>query len=289
MKNSLLVLGLALILSSCHWFSPKKDTDKNKVIIAQVGDEMLYEEDLSRLLGENATRDDSITVVGKYVNNWVRKHLLIREAKQIITFDEAELERKVEDYRSALVIHEFEKLKVNEQLSKEVSKEEIKQYYEEKYENFLLRQNIIKCIFAKIPEDAPGINTFSRDLRKYPKSGNLKDIKSFCFQFADKYSVEDSTWINFDDIIQNTHLASIPNKVQYLKSNKYVESTNEGYVFFLKILDYKISDDISPLSFIEAEIENIIINKRKVEIKKNLEEQIFNKAKSKNEFEIFKK
>jgi len=282
-------LGVSLCSLSCQWFSPKKNQEESLVMIAKVAEEILYEKDLDGLLSNNTNTEDSSIIVNKYVNNWVKKQLLIKEAKEAIEFNEAELDRKVLDYRYALMIHDFEKVKVSQQLSKEVSAEEINKYYEEKYENFLLRQNIIKCIFAKVPEDAPGINTFSRNLRRYPANNRLEEIKSYCLESADKYALEDSTWINFDEIIQNTHFESIPNKVQFLKNNKYVESVDNGFVYFLKILDYKISDDISPLSFIEAEIENIIINKRKVEIKKKLEEQIFNEAKSKNEFEIFNK
>ena len=123
-------------------------------------------------------------------------------------------------------------------------------------------------------------------MRRY-NGTQFEDIKSFCYQFADKYSLEDSTWINFDDIIQNTHLVGIPNKIQFLKNNKYIESANGDFIYFLKILDYKISEEVSPLSFIEGDIKNIIINKRKVTIKKNLKNKIFNEAKDKNEFEIY--
>ena len=239
-------------------------------------------------MAEGTSKEDSASITNSYVDNWIRKRLLITKAQQTIDFNEAAIERKVLDYKYALMVHEYEKLKVNEKLSLDVSDEEINEYYEEKYENFLLKQNIVKCIFAKIPEDAPELRKFSRLLRRYPKS-DFEDIKSFCLQFADKYSLEDSTWINFDDIIQNTHLTGIPNKIQFLKTNKFVESNNEGYVYYLKILEYKISEEVSPLSFIKGDIKNIIVNKRKVTIKKNLEEEIFNEARSKNEFEIFKK
>jgi len=286
--SSIFVLSAVVLLTGCQWLAPKKEEGPKEDPIARVAEEFLYPQDLEGLLTDGTTEEDSISIVSSYVNNWVRKQLLINKAQEAIDFNEAELERKVLDYRYALMVHEYEKIQVNEKLSKEVSEDEIKQYYEEKYENFLLKQNIIKCIFAKVPKDAPDINSFSRTLRRYPKS-DFEDIKSFCFQFADKYSLEDSTWINFDDIIQNTHLAGIPNKIQFLKTNKYVESTNEDYVYFLKILEYKISEEISPLGFIKSDIKNIIVNKRKVSIKKNLEEEIFNEARSKNEFEIYKK
>lgn len=287
--NNYFFLAIVLLSVGCEWIAPKiNDKVSQQDPIAMAAGNYLYPSDLDGLLTEGTTMEDSTSIVSSYVDNWIRKQLLITKAQQTINFNEAELERKVLDYKYALMVHEYEKIKVNEKLSMDVSDEEINQYYEEKYENFLLKQNIVKCIFAKIPEDAPEIKKFSRLLRRYPNS-EFEDIKSFCLQFADKYSLEDSTWINFDDIIQNTHLSGIPNKIQFLKTNKFVESTNEGYVYFLKILDYKISEEVSPLSFMKSDIKNIIVNKRKVTIKKNLEEEIFNEARSKNEFEIYKK
>ncbi|MGB3463757.1 MAG: peptidyl-prolyl cis-trans isomerase [Cyclobacteriaceae bacterium] len=291
LKTGNYLIGGILVLiffGGCQYLTgPNEEEAAKGEPIAKVADNYLYAKDLDGLLTDGTTLEDSSSIVRSYVDNWVRKQLLINKAQEAINFNEAELERKVLDYKYALMVHEYEKLKVNEALSTEVSDEEINQYYEEKYENFLLKQNIVKCIFAKVPEDAPDISEFSKMLRKYPKS-EFKDIKSYCLQFADKFSLEDSTWVNFDDIIQNTHLAGIPNKIQFLKNNKYVESNNEGNVYFLRILDYKISEEVSPLSFIKSDIRNIIINKRKVTIKKNLKEEIFNEARSKNEFEIYK-
>lgn len=285
--NSYIFAVIVLLGTGCDLITPKSEVETpGEQPIAKAADQYLYPKDLKGLLSEGTSQEDSAKFTSSYVDKWIRKQLLINKAQHTIEFDEAELERKILDYKYALMVHEFEKLKVNERLSLDVTDEEIEQYYEEKYENFLLKQNIVKCIFAKIPEDAPDIRKFRSTLRRYPES-KFEDIKTYCLQFANKYSLEDSTWINFDDIIQNTHLAGIPNKIQFLKSNKFVESTNEGFIYFLKILDYKISEEVSPLSFIKSDIKNIIVNKRKVTIKKNLEEEIFNEARSKNEFEIY--
>lgn len=281
-----LVLATLVLLTGCEWLQPKQAAVTSEEPIAKAAEQYLYPSDLSGLMTDETTPEDSTDMVESYINNWIQKQLLISKAREEIDFNEAELERKVLDYKYALMVHEYEKLKVNEQLSFEVTDEEINAYYEEKYENFLLKQNIVKCLFAKVPKDAPELNSFSRKIRKY-NGKQMDDIRSFCYQFADKYSLEDSTWINFDDIIQTTHLAGIPNKIQFLKSNKFVESSHEDFIYFLKILDYKISEDVSPLSFIKSDIKNIIINKRKVTIKKKLKDEILNEAKGKNEFEIY--
>ena len=99
--------------------------------------------------------------------------------------------------------------------------------------------------------------------------------------------MEDSIWINFDEVIQNTSLASIPNKVQFLRNNTFVESSDEEHIYFLRLLEYKISNEVSPLEFIRDDIRNIIINKRKLAIKEALQESVYKQARENGEFEIY--
>lgn len=281
----LIIIGV--IISSCEYFKGSDASDEaEKVSIARVKQTYLYEDDLSGLTSPNMTSEDSTIRIKNYIDNWIKKQLLIDKAISQIEFNEAELERKVLDYRYALIVHEYEKFYVNQEISKDVTDEEIEEYYEEKYENFLLKQNIIRCLFAKVPKEAPRVSDLSQWMRRYPNS-DIEEIQSYCYQFANKSSLVDTLWINFDEIIQNTVLSDIPNKVQFLKNNKYVEATDEEFIYLLKILDYKISDQISPLEFIRDDIRNIIINKRKISIKKDLEERIFKEARQNEEFEIF--
>jgi hypothetical protein len=90
----------------------------------------------------------------------------------------------------------------------------------------------------------------------------------------------------FDELVRNSPLAEIPNKVQFLKSNPYYEIEDDNYLYYLKVVEYRISDNVSPLEFVRDEITNIILNKRKVELAKKLEDEVYNSALEKEEFEI---
>ncbi len=64
---------------------------------------------------------------------------------------------------------------------------------------------------------------------------------------------------------------------------------DEDYTYYLKILDYKISEETSPLEFVKDQIKHIIVNKRKLALSGKLEDQIYSKALNEKDFEIFKK
>ena len=293
---SILLCTLALLSTGCDQTSlPKFLSFKEKEIekkfdgepLARVYNAYLYPEDIEGIIGLNTSSTDSVSIVNRYIDAWIRKQLLIAEATSQINFDEAEIERKVLDYRYALMTYEFEKYYVNERVERSVSEDEIEVYYNEHKDNFQLKQNIIKGIFVKIPQEAPRIGSFRKLFREASDEKDTEQIKSYCYSFATTYSLEDSIWLNFEDIIRNTPLASIPNKVQFLQQNKFIETSDENYVYFLKVSDYKISDQISPLEFVRDDITHIIINKRKIELTDKLEEKIYKEAQSNDDFEIY--
>ncbi|WP_084372951.1 hypothetical protein [Reichenbachiella faecimaris] len=288
MKIRLYIAGIFVLwLSSCEQLynvDVSEEVD-DRVIIARVNDIYLYDEDISSLV-PRGNQGDSSMIVSKYVDSWVKKQLTIARASTELDFDEAKIERKILDYRYALMVHEFEMHYINQRLDKETSDEEIEKYYNEKFENFVLRQNIMRCLFAMVPVEAPQIENFRQLIRTYPDS-NLEEIQSYCYRFASKSSLETELWINFDEVISNTPLISVQEKADFLKNNSFVETSDENYYYFIRVLDYKISDQIAPLSYIKDDIESILINKKKVELRKELEEEVYKVAKENNEFEIY--
>ena len=287
--TSFLATLLLLSLGSCEIFQVKKEETiegAKKQPIAQVYDKLLFTEDLEGLISDKLTREDSTNRVENYVKNWVRKQLMISEAASLIDFDEAELERKILDYRYALMIYEFQKYYVNENLVNDITDEQIVEYYEENKDNFELKQNIIKGIYIKLPNDAPRINRLRRWIRSSDEASK-EEMRSYCYGFATTYQLEDTVWVNFDDLVKTSPIAEIPDKINFLRRNRYYETSDSTFQYFLAIKDYKISDELSPLEFEKENIANILLNKRKIELARKLEDSIYNKAKRNNEFEIF--
>ena len=144
-KGNILLLAILVGVSGCDWLQSQRDNANTGKPIAKVADQVLYEDDLEGLYPEGASTADSTDRVESYINNWIEQQLLIKEASEAIDFNEAEIDRKVLDYKYALMVHEYEKLKVNEQLSMEVSDEEVKAYYEAKYREMSFCQSTKGC------------------------------------------------------------------------------------------------------------------------------------------------
>lgn len=288
-NSAMLLMSLTLVFVSCDLIRMKedhKDGDQERKTIARVNNTFLYLDELAGLAGGNVSKEDSVSRVTAYINSWVRKQLLINEAMKKIDINEAEVERKVLDYRYSLIGYEFQNVYIKQNLDDSVSDSEAQTYYKEHIDNFVLKQNIVRGTFIKVPREAPRTARI-KELMFSKKEKDINDLHSYCLSFSSAYHLSDSTWIEFDKLAVNSPLAEIPNKIQFLKTNPYYETSDPQSLYFLKIDEYKISDNISPLEFVRQDIKNIILNKRKVELAQKLEQEVYENAIKNKDFEVF--
>jgi hypothetical protein len=224
--------------------------------------------------------------VEAYIDSWIRKQLLIQEASRKIDINEAQVERKILDYRYSIIAYEYQTYYIKQHLDTAVSYDEVEKYYKANIDNFILKQNIVQGTFVKVPKNAPRTGKI-KELIFSTREKDENELKSYCLSFSVAYHISGSNWIAFDDLVKNSPLVEIPNKIQFLKSNPYFETSDDNYLYFLRVRQYRILDNISPLEFVMDDIKNIILNKRKVELAKKLEDEVYKYALDQNEFEIY--
>jgi hypothetical protein len=282
---------MAIILCGCELIRMKNEqaeTNNTRKAVARVHNSFLYQDELIGIIPAGTLREDSVARVTAYVNSWIRKQLVINEAMKNIDINEAEVERKVLDYRYSLIGYEYQNYYIKKNLDDSVSEREIQEYYKEGLDNFILKQNIIQGTFIKVPKEAPRTKQI-RELMYSKKEKDVAELRSYCLSFSAAYHLSDSSWIEFDKLVVNSPLAEIPNKIQFLRSYNFYETTDDEFLYFLKIDAYKIFDNVSPLEFVKEDIKNIIINKRKVELARKLEEDVYENAAKSKDFEVFDK
>ena len=288
-RTAILLILVVLALEGCELIRRKTEElpqVEGPRAVARVNDVYLYETDLSGIVDKRTSREDSLTRVTAYVNSWIRKQLIIQEATRRMNIDEAEVERKVLDYRYSLIGYEYQNYYIRQHLDENISLQEITDYYTTHQDNFALKQNIIRGTFIKVPRTAPRTNKI-KEMIFSRKDKDMEELRSYCLSFSKAYHLSDSLWIEFDKLVVNSPIAEIPNKIQFLKTNPYYETNDADHLYFLKIDNYKISDNVSPLEFVKEDIRNILLNKRKVELARALEDEVYENAVQQKNFEIF--
>ncbi len=279
MARNLFFLLIILFVSSCELLDG--NTTDDKIALARVDNNYLYIEDIIF----PSLQNDSSLIIEIQTNQWIRNQLLLKLAYENV-INVNNVENQVLQYKNNLILFEYEKITYQNNIDFLVSDEELNTYYENNIKDFVLPFDLVKALYAKIPVDVPNIRNFRKIIKEYPDS-DINEIRSYCFQFAEKSFLEDTIWVKLDEIILNNPLLLINDKSQFLKRNTYVENVDKNHYFFLKILDKRLIGETSPLSFESNVINAIILNKRKQKLFDKLRDSIFVNSKKGIDYEIF--
>ncbi len=275
--------GILIILLSLSCQEFRKNNKEQP--IARAYDKKLYPSDIQNIFHENMSKEDSIKVKNNYINNWIKNQLLLKKAELNLPDEQKVISRELENYRISLLAYKYKQNLIKQKLDTSFSEHEIEEYYEKNKSNFTLDKNIIKLLFIKLPKTAPNIDNIKKIYKSDDKE-DLKDLEDYCYQYADKYDYCCDEWIAFDEILKKVPV-QIDEQKKYLKNNNMIEAEDTNYYYFIKILDYKLKSMTSPLSFVRENVKNILLNKRKIELLKNLESNIYNNALDHGHFEIY--
>jgi hypothetical protein len=281
LKNILLYLTILLISTGCI----KTLEDNNSKLLARVQDNYLYISDIQNIIPLNISPRDSITFVRGYVKDWVSTNVMIYQARLNLPEKQLDFEKQLEDYRNSLIIYRYESRLINQNLDTVVTDTDIEEYYNSHLNDFELKENITRAVYVIIEND-------STTEVQYDYIFNLPD--SLLFDSLNYYSqintassyIDTSKWLSFISIQQIIPIETY-NRELFLKNNRFVKIPSKRYTYFLKFIDFKIKDDISPLAFRKNDIYNIIISRRKIKLAKEVRNNIYERALLNNEFEIY--
>lgn len=253
--------------------------------VARVFDKYLYPSDLTDAIPEGSSDADSAVIARGYIDTWIRNQLMLHRAEEALTDDQKDVEKQIEEYRSSLLIYTYRQKLLQQKMDTLVTDQEIREYYEENIDNFILNDVIVKGTFVKVPLSAPDI----ANVRSWTRSGSLDDLdklEKYSINYAEKFDLFNNSWIFFRTILDQVPL-EIQQPGRYLRYNRNIETSDAQFHYFLHISEYKDAGDISPVDLIREDIKSILLNKRKIEFYNSLENQVYTDGANRNQFEIF--
>ena len=162
--------------------------------IARVYGKDLYLSDLHDIFPKNVSQSDSMIILQNFVDKWVRKELILHRAELNLTEEQKDVTQQLDEYRSSLLIYKYEQSLIAQKLDTVIRHAEVQQYYDENPSNFSLEENIVKCLFIKLPVDAPNLYQL-RQLYRSEKEEDVRQLESYCYQYAVKYDYFNEEWI----------------------------------------------------------------------------------------------
>ncbi|HMS97088.1 MAG TPA: hypothetical protein PLQ57_09205 [Saprospiraceae bacterium] len=265
------IIYLVFCLTACNSFGSGGESDKSKgKMLAEVGSRKLYETDVSNLLQAGSSPEDSIRILKGVVNNWVKDQLMILEAEKNLPKD-INLEKMIDDYRSSLLLYNYETKLATELLDTLVTKEEKQQYYNQHSDEFILPEAIAKYRVVRFARTTKSLDNFYKDWKK----GDLESITIFCNNQADYSDLDGDTWKTISQL--ETLLPKNFVSRSWYGENKEMRKKYKDDEYFIRIFRYASADKVPPFEYIEAKIEKVILNERKIKLLKQKKQQLFDK------------
>jgi len=262
-----------------------KANDTNEKVVARVGQKKLFQNEISQIIPKDIEKEDSILLANDYVRKWVKQELLIQKAEENLSAGQKDLSREIEEYRNSLIIYKYKNELMNQQMDTLVTREQIVEYYNSNPDNFLLNHNIAKAIFIKIPLELAKTELIKNLVLDDSEEGK-NALREYCIQYAKSFDFFNENWVNFQ-IVKNNIPETINDDSQLLNRNKQIEVTDSLYYYIVNIEDFKLAGEPAPVEYVEKNIRNLILNKRKIDFLKEVEENVYKEGIRQNRFEIY--
>jgi len=257
----------------------------NKTPLAQVGERVLYKEDIEILFPESLSNTDSVLWVDDFIKKWVRSELVILNAEQNLTPEQKDVEKELEEYRNSLLTYRYKNELLVQKMDTVITDAEVSDYYDKHKNEFILKRNIVKAIYLKIPLEVANPEIV-KDLTRSEDPRELARLDEYSVQYAKTYDRFEDKWVISENVIHQFP-EEIDDEERFFRRNKYMESSDTDYYYFICIRDFRLEGQVAPVAYVEPEIRSILLNERKVKFLRNIEDDIYSEGLASGKFKIF--
>jgi len=278
---------IIIILTICLSVSCKDNNSAaRRIPVAEINKKVLYYDEIPPLIQRDLNAADSVAIIQNYINKWAKRELLLQKAEENLSQAvKSDITSQLEETRTNLLIFQYQRQMMLEKMDTVISEVELENYYKKNEKSFLLTSNIVKALFIKLPAESPGMDNV-RKLARSDNQGDLQQLESYCYQFAEKFDDFNEEWIPMSRLsveLQN----DIANEENFLKRNTFFETGDSASVYLIAIRDYRLRGTTAPYEYMKEDIRRLIWNSRRFEFIQSLENGIYNDALKKNSFKIY--
>ena len=275
------ILHIAII--TCLLFSCSAEQEKTP--LAQVGSKTLYLEDVAKVLPERQLPADSALWVDDFVKKWIETELLILNAEKNLSPAQKDVSKELEEYRNSLLTFRYKKELMAQKMDTVILDKDVQKYYEEHKNEYILKNDIVKAIYLKTPLEVSSPETI-KNLCIDNDPQKLLELDEYGIRYAKAYDRFMDNWVDANMVLGHIP-KEIDNLERFLRRNKFIESDDTEYYYFICIRDFRFEGEFAPIEFVESSIKNILLNQRKINFLKKVDIDVYKEGLESKKFKIF--
>ena len=277
------VVGLMFGLTSCNLFK----SDSKTTAIARVNSDYLYKEDIANLIQPGISKEDSNVILRNFIDRWAAQKLLIHVAEVNLNANKkAEFDTLIQQYKVDLYTKAYLEEIVKRTTDTVVTLAELKAYYKENKENFKTNGTLVRLRYINIKKDNPKYEIIKSKFFDFRKS-DKKFWDTYSMQL-NSFALNDSIWVDMSQVYAKLPFINPDNRETYILSGKTIQKTEAGNNYLVKISHVIDKNQIAPFDYLRPTLQEVIINKRKLELIKNFEKEIIDDAIKDKKYEVYK-
>lgn len=279
-KSAVYSVFIASMLTACSLFLETGEP------VAKVGNKTLTMEELDKNTPDYLDATDSALWADDYIKKWVQRELLLQKAEENLKVFEKDVSQELEEYRNSLIVYKYKDELIRQKMDTTVKDSDIQKYFNDHRDSFILNRNIVKAIYIKIPLQLSSPENL-RDLCMSNDPEKLAKLNEFCLSYAKAYDRFNDQWVSADLVLRNTP-EKITDQASFLETNRITESSDNIYYYIVCIRDYRLAGQVSPVEYVQSDIQNLILSKQKLDFLKQIEKDIYKEGLDKNKVKLFK-
>ncbi|MDE6515312.1 MAG: hypothetical protein K2L03_04670 [Bacteroidales bacterium] len=270
-------MGMACLLGGLLFSCHRPGAGTGGTVAVRVEDAILYKEDIEARIPKGTLSQDSAHIAEKIINDWTLQQVMLKKAKENAV-SAAAFEKQIEEYKNSLILYDYQNRVLSQRLDTVVSAEEIAAYYQQNMSQFYLKSNIVRVRFVKLRKD----HRLADKIKKAVFTAALSDedmlqLAKWCRQAADNYYLEEDQWLYFNDLLREVPIQTY-NQEDFLKNNRNIEISAGDAVYYVRIVDFKVRDMVSPLNFETERIRQILLNHRRQVFLQTMQQDLMREA-----------
>lgn len=278
----IIILVLPLFFSSCEFFKELEERE----IVARVNENYLYKDDIKALISEDVSPEDSTLIVSNFITRWATQQLLIDKARfNLSQTQQQEFDELVRNYKNELYTKAYADALVAKQLDTAFNLDEVEKYYQEHLENFRLNEDLVQLRFINLDKNSLDFQEIKKKFVRFNEEDKI-DLDKTALQFKG-YSFNDSVWVSTRSVYDRIGPLNDGNKSQLLKKSNFLQLEDSLEVYLVYVNDVLLRNNQAPLEYATSTIKQIILNRRKADLVKELEKDITRDAIENKQFEIY--
>ncbi len=285
MKKGLLFL--LLLATSCQLVHRVSDSAAELFgdeVVARVGDHKLLRSELENYIPAGVSAEDSLGLARQYIDAWAEDLLFLDVAESRLSKEEKDVSRELEEYRRSLLRYRYEERYVNERMDTLISDEEVRTWYREHTDKFIVDRPLLKARYMVIPRNSRSLKDLKALMSSEDPADNLA-ADSLASTAALRYVDGTGAWT--DALLLARELGTDEVSMMKALKNKFIELPDGDNLRVAYVQAVVPQGSPAPLEYCEERIREIILSARKHALTESLERDLLNDARNKEKLVIY--